>query len=354
MVDPIIRIVVTAIILISAAMFAMVIYLSLRKWLGNRHARIVDAYRKRLRLPMQRYLLQGGRISKTLLPNDNRLKFVALELLLFHFSGFLSSVEVHDRIRSYAEATFAIQYRKWLKSRGWGRRMNVLFHIEQFGLRLFEKDLLLLLESNRGVIPAETELIYRILAGFGSEGFIPLLLREKTHLSDLACRNIFARIPEQQLPLFIDLFPSLTPQLQYALIDVIGIRRREMYVDFLESLLSEQEAELRIRALKALSEMPMLLPKDYYLNHAAADHWQERVMAAKLLGAIRISRFLPSLETMLSDRSWWVRQQAGQSILNFREGRRILTRVKNESPDRFAREVAAEALEKGEAGNADY
>jgi hypothetical protein len=344
-----IQIVIIALVVIAVILAVLLCYLCIRKWSANQHASIVENFREQLRSPLQRYLLHGGEITDQLMPGGDRLKFEALESLLSQFSDFLSSSDIELRIRVYAEHAFAGQYQKWLNARGSIRKLNVLLHIDKFGLRSFEYHLLEWIKSGKGINLAHIDLIYRILAAFGSEELLILLSREPPALPDSSYRYMFARIPEQLFPLFVDLFPHLTLQLRLALIDVIGIRQRDLHIGFLEALLDERDSELRIRALKALSEMPHLTAKERYMSHAEADDWQERMMAAKLFGTIRNHTLLPYLESMLGDSSWWVRQQAGQSIMRYREGRDILTRIRYKSQDRFARDIASEWLDKGES-----
>ncbi|KIL42012.1 hypothetical protein SD70_03940 [Gordoniibacillus kamchatkensis] len=352
MLDTSLRVLLAAVIAVSAVLAALLVYLVVRKALDNRRSRIVARYEEELRVKMYRYL-QEGRLMRNMLPHGNRYKFAALEALLAHYRTLLSGSDIQKQIAAFAELAFADIYRKRLYGRQWSLRMNTLYYIDKFAMRSFERELVRLTEAGRLQTQAEFELVLSILASFASDELLPLLSRSAGRISEAMCREILLRVPEERFEPFVARFDSLPPQLQYGVLDVIGLKRGTERIGFLLANLTGTGAELRIRALKALSQMPLLETRADYVNHAASDLWQERMMAAKLFAVVRDRRFLPVLEQLLADSVWWVRQQAAQSILSFHDGRSVLAKVAAFGADRFARDTAEEYLEKEGSGDGD-
>jgi HEAT repeat protein len=73
-----------------------------------------------------------------------------------------------------------------------------------------------------------------------------------------------------------------------------------------------------------------------------------RALAARSLGALGVREAVPALAARLTDRSWWVRRHAAYALARLdAPGRAALEHVRAASPDRYAREMAAEALDGG-------
>jgi HEAT repeat protein len=55
-----------------------------------------------------------------------------------------------------------------------------------------------------------------------------------------------------------------------------------------------------------------------------------------------IEMYLPALNRLLSDSSWWVRSQAAQAILAFANGQVLLKNISVTAADPYARDIANE------------
>lgn len=70
-------------------------------------------------------------------------------------------------------------------------------------------------------------------------------------------------------------------------------------------------------------------------------------------GGSQINRFtkgksaIPRLIELMHDRTWWVRSQATQAIIQFTNGKEILRTILESSKDTFAKDMAWEWLHKG-------
>lgn len=114
----------------------------------------------------------------------------------------------------------------------------------------------------------------------------------------------------------------------------------------MESCLHNDDAEIRIRTLKAIFEIGIITDLDKYLPFITSQIWEERLMMAKLLGALPISITSSYLQELLEDENWWVRTQAAKSIGRNKDGKIVLQSYINSSNDRYAIEMANQVLGK--------
>lgn len=103
--------------------------------------------------------------------------------------------------------------------------------------------------------------------------------------------------------------------------------------------------DLRAQATQALGRIGDPDDVPVILEAAEDTSWPVRVQAANALGMIGAVSTVPTLENLVTDEEWWVRLNASRALVNMGpEGESALTRLL-ESPDRFARDRAAAAME---------
>jgi hypothetical protein len=81
-----------------------------------------------------------------------------------------------------------------------------------------------------------------------------------------------------------------------------------------------------------------------------AEFWPERMMAVKAMGEIARAEYIPVLERMMRDSSWWVRTASAQGLLRYPEGPELLSKIAEHDEDRYARDMAREWLEARQYG----
>jgi HEAT repeat protein len=75
-------------------------------------------------------------------------------------------------------------------------------------------------------------------------------------------------------------------------------------------------------------------------------HWAVRAQAAKALGRMHAHHCEDALAAKLCDSAWWVRRHAAYALADLGEpGQLALANVVRSSTDRYAREMAREALD---------
>lgn len=143
---------------------------------------------------------------------------------------------------------------------------------------------------------------------------------------------------------------STVKQARLAAVEAIGeVGHREAY-DTVRSFLNDSDIEFRIAATRSIGRLG---GRDVFeaLGKALKDSaWQVRAAAARALGAYREPEALQLLETALTDAAWWVRLNAAESLSQHSaQGVESLRRTLNSS-DAFARDIAAQMLQRLQPG----
>ncbi len=110
--------------------------------------------------------------------------------------------------------------------------------------------------------------------------------------------------------------------------------------------LTRPELELRVAAARALGRLRSVAHSDALIAALRDDAWEVRAQAAHALGRIGVSDAVPELAASLTDPSWWVRRHSAYALTRLGvEGTAALRDEALESQDRYAREMAQEALD---------
>jgi len=333
----------TAAIALFAVLIVLFLHLVVRKWRENRRQARLRVYKERHRLWLLRYLL--GEEEQMLLP-ASPLEREAMMELLDHFASLLNGEQVQERIRTLAEMHFQGWLHRRLSSRHWSERMNALFLIEDLQVKAMLPEMERLYRSNR-VTKGEAAKLLAIFAQFDYSPVVAYVLEPKYKLTEFSYRVIFGHMSERLLRQVEQRFDELPRAGKCAFIDMIGIRRRGER-SFLLELLTSDELELRVRALKAMAEIGVSIEATKLDCHLRSPHWQERLMAVRLAGKCREERLLPLLYERLADRSFAVRSEAAASIVRLPGGRAMLHKAACTAEDRYARDMAKQWI--GEEG----
>lgn len=333
-----------AALIILSVLLTLLFYLIARKAIENRRGSQIDRIKEKMN-PLLYTFLAEGHVSRGL-QTDSIVKERALEELLNHYADVLEGEEEKQNLTILAELHLTEYYKQSLKSFRWSRRMNAMYHIEDFKMKGLQNNLISILESSKAS-KEEVVISLRILASFQFQDLPSMLMRKWNYLTEYDYRTILYRLEGARLEPLILQFNKSPVQLRYALIEVISLKRELRYIRFLEIIFIHNEKELRLRALKAIASIGHVSKIDPYLSLVHSSIWQERMMAAKLYGNLKDRKLLPYLKTMLSDTNWWVRFQAGQSIMMFPDGKEILRTIYQSTDDLFARDMAWEWMNKG-------
>ena len=306
--------------------------------------------------PLEDYLRSGDRTRRLNAPGSGEgLRREALEEALLDRLAVGSSETERRRIYAFAADYFAEEYAYLLGKRRWSDRMNALLHIEKFRIEALKPELLLRLgEIGEGPqTDDERFLLVRTLSSLQIEETFDYLELAAERFSELQLLQVLRPMKGEAAERLIRDFDLLPLRVRRCVLDTLrlaNVRTTEV-LDLLERCMRSDDTEMRIRALKALSNFG-------YMNDAAADLlearmkegdaviWPERLMQARLAGAVREERFAVYLEAMMADPTYEVRREAAASLVNYRGGLERIRQVAADHPDRFARDMAVEILER--------
>ncbi|MEH7117924.1 HEAT repeat domain-containing protein [Neobacillus vireti] len=319
-------------------------YLIIRKTIDIRKRKKIEQFRESYNPIISSILIEGS-FSRKLVP-ETILQKKAIEQLLSRYTKVIEGEEEKKRLSELASMYLSDYYQKQLQSRKWSTRMNTLYHIEDFNMINLLEDVLRLLNRKR-LSNQERIYVLRILALFQFSQLFDLLTTKFQHLTEFDYRHILMPLEQNKFDQYVLHFHHAELPLQKAIIDVIASKREVSYIHFLEKIFSSYSGEIRLRALKALAEIGYVKNSAPYLELLFSDKWEERMIAAKLIGSLKEEEAIPRLIELLHDRTWWVRSQAGHAISQFTQGKEILKSVLESSKDTFARDMAWEWLHKG-------
>ena len=138
--------------------------------------------------------------------------------------------------------------------------------------------------------------------------------------------------------------------LERALLDVLGAGAYPPAASAIALRLTHSDAELRLAAARALGRFHTHAAVPILVTLLAAGEWTVRAQAARTLGrnGARLAggpAVIAALAAGLEDRAWWVRHHAAYALARLGPtGRAELERIAAASSDRYAREMAGEAL----------
>jgi HEAT repeat protein len=332
---------ITAVIVII--LFVMLIYLIIRKMIDIHNKRLIQQQKEKYESYLYTNLFEGT-YTRGLVPSTDIQK-AAVEELLSRYGKMLEGDQEKSRLAELAELYLSEYYQKRLKSKKWSNRMNALYNIEDFHLTNLLNDVLLLLKKRS----SEEEVVHvlRILSSFQYRHLFEMLTKQYSSFSEYEYRNILIRLEKEPFDQFVLGFKKCQLNLQNAVLEVIGVKKELRYSLFLEKVFLSYSGETKIRALKALAELGYVKHIDRYLDLLVSPKWEERMISAKLFGALQETSCIPQLINLLHDQIWWVRSQAGQAIARFPNGKQILQNVFETSKDPFAKDMAWEWLHKG-------
>lgn len=314
-------------------------FLIVRKYRINRFEE-KKAYWKKQYLDMLMDALKGNREFPP--PQSKAMREALEDVLTRYYSLMKGNTLMMAEIETMAERYFYSHYQNQLSS-SWSTRMNTLYRIEKFRMASLTEECLAIYESKRAT-EMETIQVFRILANVQDDRIYTFLLKETKEYSSFYYLDIFSRLERPLFDKFVESIDQFPLFIQQTLIEAMGERKEYEYLPYVEAFLGSSEAEFRIRALKALSKMGYMSKADMIIPSLTSDSWQERMMAAKAAKMQRDDRLIQFLLRLLSDKEWWVRTAAAESLSYQSKGKALLREVSETHEDRFARDIAHEWL----------
>lgn len=340
-----IRYVVVFILILVGVLFLIFTYLIVKRLIEDSKERKKKHYIKKYRNELFQYLLNNDRLSRNLIPTTS-WKIDSIEEMLNCYVKNIKSESIISRISEYAELHLTAYYRKCLKSRRWSIRMNALYYIVEFQIQSLVHDIEAMLQNEKKYSRDERFQMYRALIKLSDSNINHLFFTENTTFSEYEYRKLLIELSEEQIHELLTSEKELPYELMIGVIDIIGLKKLEQFTPFLEERLQDDDLEVRIQVLKAFNEFTMIYNIENLLPFIDSDHWQERMLIARLLEKMEREEAERYLLELMKDSSWWVRSQAARTLLSFKDGKKTLGMLIKNSDDRFAADMAEEVLKK--------
>jgi HEAT repeat protein len=340
-----VTVLVVATITILIILLLILLYLITRKTIENRESVKVKNIKKEMETPLFESISQGKGYD---LAYKNRYSIKAMEELLKHYSDTVGGTLETYSLTAIAEKYLLEGYRNALRSRSWSKRINALYHIEDFKMYQLSDEVRQLLQS-RLITREEVIISIRFLAAAAQlKEVFEFVNKKYTNLTDFDYRSILFKLDEQSFRIFVERFSECHSTLQWSILEIISIRKDLSYLSFVERVFQNHKGETRIRALKAIASIGFTTDIEQFFSLSESSEWQERMLIAKLIGFFPSDSSYNILEDLIHDQNWWVRSQAAESFTKLPKGRELLKKLMESSHDPYARDIASEWLDKGE------
>ncbi|MCD5325878.1 MULTISPECIES: HEAT repeat domain-containing protein [Pontibacillus] len=332
------------VILLALLLTGLLLFLLAQKGRTIRYEERKKEYKRKLKPVVQQVVISGEEGHSSLIQHD-RIVYEALSELLEEITTTLKDSSVKMRVNSFAQWTMTDYYKRLLAHRRFSLRMNALYQIEDFKIQSFHEELWQRYKQKRYKNTAEHYQIVRTLSALHSDELVYDLLGEHHPYPKFLYKEIFRRLLQVDFERFLDQFDSLPVPLQQAVVEWIGEMKDYSRIPFLEVRLSEASFELRMSLLKVLESFGYVSNHDVILALKTSDHFQERMMVARIARVTEKERYKSVLVDLLSDSNWFVRQAAGEALTVYNDGDMILSHVFETSVDPYARDMAHQWLE---------
>ena len=328
----------------------LLFYLIMMRIRQLRREQQIQDYLKEYQDVWYRYLVLGENVEK-LYPSRVLKPYIteAIDRILMTYVSSIKDLDVVERIANFCSLNLQKHYRSMLHHRNWGVRMNGLYRTLDFRLSFLLPDIEQLLREKKYTSEEEYLVILRILSIYNRSLFLAHFYQPCYPFKEFQYKLLLSYLDESYIEEFIHSFESLPPYLKISLLDYLSFDSKMdlSYLKFYESLLTNTESEIRIRALKAIGHFGMITSIHYYRPFMDSPYWEERLMLAKLLFYVDEKEAKPMLEKLVQDESWWVRKQAAVTLGSLRYGIEALQRIAEQKEDRYAAEMAKEILQVG-------
>lgn len=336
-----IQLVLVLIVVVTIALFVLYIYIVLSSKKVKKQQLHYHAYLNEQEHNWHTYLLDETAIMPSMIP-QNEGQFLAVEYICSTYLRLLSDESIQTRISHFAEKYLKERYKTQLMSKMWSTRMNALRYIGLFDIDSLVASSQQLLTTK---IKADERFeIIQLFALQDSTALMEIIQNESLHRNEY--RRLFMSLSPHTLLEVFKQFAYLPDIAQRIAVQVAAERRDPMFLPYVDTLLQDEESELRIGGLKIVYELGASLPIESLSPFVTATSYVERLYAVRNLNFTPMYQAIPYLETLISDENWYVRQEVAYVLYQHEEGRTVLGGIIANSTDPYAVDIAKQVLQK--------
>ena len=285
----------------------LVVYLIMKQRIQTAEEKEVRAYLHENQGNWNDFFFYLQQVPKGLIPR-NPQEVTAVERIFHAYLRNVSNPMLRDKVQQFSNQYLSTYYRRQLHHRKWSLRVNTLHRIADYQITSLLDDCRLMADGRVSEEEA-FDLLY-IFSIMDEQAFLEKLPRLSKEFTEFEWKKILLSLKPQLFGQMVDRVGEWPKRCVYSIIDIIGIRKKLLLIPVLEDFLSSQDAEERIRALKAINEIGVAGELGKYLHLLESPVWEERLMTARLLKHFPLSQTRSYLERLGDDESWWVRREA--------------------------------------------
>ncbi|QKS72901.1 hypothetical protein FLK61_40595 [Paenalkalicoccus suaedae] len=293
----------------------LLVYTIMTKRSSIRQDRLLNEAYEKMHPKLYQYFI-GEEAMDPRLPDRQKTRVALVELSVDQFLKEEHSADQCSRAKALAEKVLSEPYKRILRSNQWAERMNALYYIEDFEICSLEEDVTSHLRAIKHPGGEEYRQALRVLAVMQSDIVVEELIKHPHSI--VFCKEILRRMNHV---LFDELASRLGeeshPELYQAFIVHVGEHGLDAHMMKVEKAFRDTRTETRLKALRAIAFSKKLRDSSKLTPFFTSEIWQERMYAAKVVGAIEDKTLLAKVKPLLSDREWWVRYAAADTIATF-------------------------------------
>ena len=339
---------VRVILFLGAVVLSLSIYLIIHRYFSLRRASLEKRAHDRLQPLVLQFafddlatimFLRTGLVSKS--------DFPILKDMLINFATQIRGAAKDRLVYAYKALGFLEDDIKDIKSRKWwlqGRAAHAI-------------GMMRILEAGPHLIPLvdSSHLEVRLMAGYALGRLedvraVRVLLKEAAQSSRWIRIRLFELVENMREKALSELRRTLAeaerPDILSLCLEILGHAKDMEAAPLIMSFCDHPDAEVKTKAVKALGEIRYLPALEVLVGLLDDERWEVRALSSKALAGLRDERVVDRLAHKLTDSHWWVRYNAAVGLSQIGEaGISKLVDLSNTSADRFARDIAGQALE---------
>lgn len=348
---PILLVIVVVILFTLIAIFGFLFASVSRRIRSKKRYDRLDAHKKALRPMLQAFLSSGAHRLDDFRASRDRIKWQAVEDLLFELIG---KEEYREKVKEmFQQLGYVSYYEKRLKSRNVIERATAIDRLGGMRSEASVGHLVGMLDSKiPELIGGSIRAITRMRSVEGLGKLLPRLpdLEKNNLVAQKLVETSLRKFGPEGIPLILDYAKTCPhPEIVASLLEVLSNFEAPEAFPFVLAQLRHENPEVRAKAIKAFGKVDVGRASAYcgqLLLLLEDPVWFVKLQAAKTLGSMKYAEANAKLGLLLLDQKWQVRSAAAAALANIYEGAIDVFWTTLKQNDRYANESICEEIGK--------